>query len=87
MKNECLLTTIDNPYNPFDDFASWYMFDCEKGYKTCEYVARITKCNPEMTQNEEDTETERVYDEIIKIDPFDIYKKVYRSDYTSNDRA
>ena len=32
---KCALTTVDNPYNPFDQFDSWYQFDMDKGYGTC----------------------------------------------------
>ena len=26
-----LLTTIDNPYNPFKDWDSWFAYDMQKG--------------------------------------------------------
>lgn len=28
------LTTFDNPYDPFEQFTQWFMFDEEKGYHT-----------------------------------------------------
>lgn len=36
-----LLTTEDNPYNPFTDWDSWYNFDIFKGYDTCGLLARV----------------------------------------------
>ena len=41
MANEVMLTTIDNPYNPFEQFDLWLLCDKDKGYNTCEYLARI----------------------------------------------
>lgn len=80
MSNECMLTTFDNPYNPFDDFTSWFMFDAvEKGYNSCAYLARIAKLSDDMSEVEEDNEVERAIDEIIKYDPFNMYKKVKRT--------
>lgn len=80
MSNECMLTTFDNPYNPFDDFTSWFMFDAvEKGYNSCAYLARIVKLSDDMSEVEEDNEVERAIDEIIKYDPFNMYKKVKRT--------
>ena len=29
MAKDCMLTTFDNPYNPFDDFTLWMMYDKE----------------------------------------------------------
>lgn len=79
MANDCRLTTVDNPFNPFEQFTSWYMFDVEKGYNTCSYLARIAKLSDDMSQDEVDIETERAIDEIIKYDFMNIYTKVYRN--------
>ena len=76
---ECMLTTIDNPFNPFDDFDSWFMFDVEKGYNSCSVLSRIAKLSDEMTEKEENEEIERAIDEIIKYDFLDIYKKVTKT--------
>jgi hypothetical protein len=37
-----LLTTVDNPYSPFDDFKTWYMEDLRLGYNTCSMIARLS---------------------------------------------
>lgn len=69
------LTTVDNPYDIFKDFDSWYMFDVDKGYNSCSYLARIFDSIPE----EEGTESERVeraINEILKYDILGVYKKV-----------
>lgn len=79
--NDCMLTTIDNPYNPFDDFINWFMFDIEKGYNTCGYLARIAKTSDQFTDKENDEEIERAIDEIIQYDFMNIYKKVFKLDY------
>lgn len=84
MSNECTLTTFDNPYNPFEQFTSWLLFDNEKGYNTCGYLARIAKLSDDMTEKETNEEIERAIDEIIKYDFMNIYKKVWRNELNSN---
>ena len=73
-----MLTTIDNPYDPFDDFTSWYMYDVEHGYNSCSYVARIAKTSEQFTEKENNEEIERAIDEIILHDFLNIYVKVKR---------
>ena len=79
MDKEVTITTIDNPYDPFEDFISWYMFDIEKGYYTCSKLARLTNTSEEMTTKEEKAEIERAIDRLIELDPFDIYKKIEKN--------
>lgn len=75
---EVRLTTIDNPYDVFEEFNQWFLFDIEKGYNSCGYLDRIAKTTDEMTEQEENAEIERAIDEIIKYDFMNIYKKVVK---------
>lgn len=77
--SECRLTTIDNPFDPFNDFTSWFLFDVEKGYHSCAYLARIANVSDDLTDEESAKEIERAIDEIIKYDFMNVYKKVYRN--------
>ena len=79
MKNEFALTTIDNPFDPFTQFDSWYRFDMDKGYSSCSYLDRIAKTSDQLTEEENMQEIERAIDEIILYDPLNIYKKVKRT--------
>ena len=78
MKRQVHITTIDNPFDPFDDYTSWFLFDIEKGYYTSSKVGRLVKTTDNMTEKEEFEEIERVIDRLIEIDPLDIYIKVVR---------
>jgi hypothetical protein len=76
MEKGFMLTTLDNPFDPFDDFTSWFMFDCEKGHNTSSRLARIAQIDSEMSQKEVDEEMERAMDFIVKYDLEDKYIKV-----------
>ena len=81
--NECRLTTFDNPYDPFEQFNSWFLFDVEKGYNSCAYLARIANVSDSLTDEEYNEEIERAIDEIIRYDLFNIYKKVKKATVSS----
>ena len=83
MKKSCMLTTFDNPFDPFEQFTSWFMFDTEKGYNSCSYLARIARTSDQFTEEENDKEVERAIDEIIKYDFRNIYKKVTKKEKTA----
>lgn len=76
MERACMMTTFDNPFDPFEQFNSWFLYDVEKGYNTCAYLGRIAKTSEQLSEEENDLEIERAIDEIIKYDFRNIYKKV-----------
>lgn len=75
-----MLTTFDNPFDPFEQFTSWFLFDVEKGYNTCGYLGRIARTSDQLSEDENDLEVERAIDEIIKYDFMNVYKKVKRKE-------
>lgn len=76
MARKCALTTVDNPYNPFEQFTSWFLFDEEKGYHSSAYLGRIARTSDQLSDEENNQEIERAIDEIIKYDFTNIYRKV-----------
>ncbi len=80
MSSRVMLTTFDNPYDPFEQFSYWFLFDVEKGYNSCSYLARIARTSDMLSDKENDMEIERAVDEILKYDFMNIYKKVKKED-------
>lgn len=76
MSSQCLLTTFDNPFDPFSHFDEWLQFDKDNGYDSCERLMRIAKLTDDMTEGEVEDEIERAIDEIIAYDFTNTYKKV-----------
>jgi len=76
MDTWCYLTTFDNPYDPSEQFTQWFLYDVEKGYDSCAYLARIAHTSEQLSDEENNLEVERAIDEIIKYDFMNIYKKV-----------
>lgn len=85
--SQCMITTFDNPYNPFDQFEQWFLFDVEKGYNTCSYLARIANITEDLSDKEVEVETERAIDEIIKNDFMNIYKKIRKNDMKNDTKT
>lgn len=74
--SETMLTTIDNPFNPFEQFVDWYMFDCQKGYNTYSRIARLMPDDDSLSSIEKDRIEDNIMDRMIQHDPLGIYTKV-----------
>jgi len=73
---EHMLTTIDNPYDPFSQWDEWYAFDESHGYHTCSYLARVVKSSDELSDADQELDEERAIEEIIQMNLLGIYKRV-----------
>lgn len=75
-----LITTIDNPYNPFTEFMDWYRFDCVHNYGTNEKLARLARTSEMFSDEENAEETEKAVEIMLKNDLFGMYKKAFETD-------
>lgn len=68
MENEVMLSTFDNPFNPFHNFDSWLLYDKEKGYDSCERLASLLHITEDMSSVEQEQERIRAIDRLIELD-------------------
>lgn len=73
---EYMLTTIDNPFNPFKQWDQWLAYDEQAGHYTCNYLARIAVTSDSLSDVENEEEIENAMNDIIEHDPYKIYMKI-----------
>ena len=71
-----MLSTIDNPYNPFTRFDEWNQYDVAMGYNTLSYLARIVDYTDCYTEEQRHMARELGMQQIVDMDPSHIYIKV-----------
>ena len=62
-----MLTTDDNPYNPFTQWDEWYTYDETSGYHTTGLLARITKQSHDLSETDQDQAIEDAMKEIVEL--------------------
>lgn len=75
-----MLTTIDNPFNPFTEFNDWYNFDVTEQHFSSQLLARVARVSDGLTDLQNDQEIERAIDIIVEMNP--IYKKAVKGEHT-----
>lgn len=71
-----MLTTTDNPFDPFAQFDEWYAFDTRSGYNTLSFLARVTVTSPDLSEADQLVAIEQAMDEIVKENILGLYRKV-----------
>ena len=84
LAKEYMLTTVDNPYDPFSNFDEWYEFDRLKGYDTCGYLARIAKTSSKLSDELNQLAINDAIDEICRYNWRGIYRKVEKGDIVNS---
>jgi hypothetical protein len=63
---EHMLTTVDNPFDPFTQYDEWLAFDTAHGYYTPGLLARIASTSHELSEADQSIAIEQAIEEIVK---------------------
>lgn len=73
---EYMLTTVDNPWNPFTHYDEWLKFDTDAGYYTPSFLARIVQTSDELSEADQSLAIDLAINEIVEFNVLGIYRKI-----------
>ena len=80
MEKDSMLTTFDNPFNPFTEFDRWWKEDLLLGHNCCGLLANESNVSDIPSDEVNDKAIIEAMERIVKKEPM-IYKIVYQSDF------
>lgn len=82
---EYMLTTVDNPFDPFTRFDEWHQYDVMMGYNTAAFLDRIAKVSNDMSEPDQAQAIQDAIDEIVRENVSAMWRKVSREDVKTLD--
>lgn len=79
MVTESMLTTVDNPFDPFTQYDEWNRFDTTHGYHSAALLARVLITSEELSEPDQELAIDMAIDEIVKENVSGMHRKVTRS--------
>lgn len=79
-RSEYMLTTIDNPFDPFTQWDEWYAWDQTSGYHTPGLLDRIARVSDELAEVDQHLAVQQAIDEIVRENVSGMHKKVKRGE-------
>ena len=74
--DDVMLTTIDNPWNPFTHWDEWREYDEASGYFTLALLGRVVITSDEMSEADQDVAVLDAINEIIQENVSGVHVKV-----------
>lgn len=71
-----MLTTSDNPFDPFTEFDQWFHWDMVHGYNTPGLLARVLITSDQLSEKDQDQDRERAIDQLLDLNPHGMLIKV-----------
>jgi hypothetical protein len=71
-----MLSTSDNPWNPWINFNEWNAYDMRAGHHTLAYLARIAVSSDDLSEPDQEAAVESAIEEIVSLNINGLYIKV-----------
>jgi hypothetical protein len=76
---QVMLSLASNPYDPFDQYDDWLLFDRREGFDTAGLIARLVSTSDALSEPDQELAVENAVDSILANPSFaGLYKKVER---------
>lgn len=75
---EYMLTTVDNPFDPFTRFDEWLGYDMSCGYNTVAMLDRIANVSNDLSEPDQALAIQQAIDEIVQENVLGMWRKVSR---------
>lgn len=83
--SEFMLTTVDNPYNPFTQYEEWMEFDATLGYHTPSFLGRVVVLSNELSEADAALAVQVAIEQIVQENVLGLYRKVSRSSFSQTE--
>jgi hypothetical protein len=74
-----MLTTFDNPFDPFTQWDEWYAWDQNAGYHTPGLLDRISRVADDLSEADQYLAVQWAIDEIVRENVSGMHRKVQRN--------
>lgn len=76
---EYMLTTVDNPFDPFTQYLDWRAYDLILGHNTEALLGRTAVVSSDLSEEDQDFAVQSAIDEIIEYNVTGVFTKVKRT--------
>lgn len=71
-----MLTTVDNPFDPWTQWDEWFAWDSHAGYHTPGLLARVAHSPGDLSEADTHMAIQQAIDEIVRENVLGVFRKV-----------
>lgn len=73
---EYMLTTVDNPFDPFTQWDEWFVWDHNAGYNTPGLLARVAFTSTDLAEADQHLAIQQAIDDVVRENVLGVHRKV-----------